>query len=352
MRFRLPIPRSLKPLKFVVSIGLLAVVITGFGPRHIADAIASARPGYLLLALAAFLASGVAGSIQWSVLLRFHGIYPGYRVALSRYFMGLFFNYLLPGFVGGDVVRIYQVSRISGKGTRAFSSTVADRVMGLLVLVMFSIGAYFYMPEGPATGALPVALLMFGVLAGFFAVAAVRSMGMLINRLFGRFIPAMFRSRIAAIYCEMHDLTRSPTTLLTVVCTATIIQLNRIGVHYFCARAVGIEVSFFWFALFVPLMEIVASVPISFGGIGVRETMGAALFGTIGILRGDVVAYTLLATLTGFVGSLPGGLAFLLSGSPAAGTGSMHGATEELREEMDRVHKETGDIAGCGEDGA
>ena len=226
----------MKPLKFVVSLGLLAVVIAGFGPGNVLDAFISAKPGYLALALAAFLVSGVAGSIQWSILLRFHGIYPGYGITLSRYFMGLFFNYMLPGFVGGDVVRIYQVSKISGKGTRAFSSTLADRVMGLLVLVMFSIGAYLYMPTGPATGALPVALLMFAVLAGFFAIAAFKGAGRLINRLFGRFMPVMFHSRIAAVYCEMHDLTRSPTTLLTVVFTASITSSSAASGYIISAR--------------------------------------------------------------------------------------------------------------------
>ncbi len=59
-------------------------------------------------------------------------------------------------------------------------------------------------------------------------------------------------------------------------------------------------------------MEIAASLPISVGGVGVRETMGVTLFSTVGVGTPDVVVYSLLATLVGFIGSIPGGIAFAL----------------------------------------
>ena len=283
-----------------------------FGPGAIAESMGSADPHYLIYALVVFIASGVLGAVQWGILLRFHGIHLSFFGTVSRYFMGLFFNYILPGFVGGDVVRVYQASRVSGRTTQAFSSTLADRVIGLLVLVLFSLGAFMIMPRGPADDVFPVAVVIFLMLTGFIAFFRIRSAGKLFDRIFGRFAPHGLRGKIGAVYREMHELTRSPATLAAVLGTSFFIQLTRITVHFLCGKAVGIELGFTYFALFVPLMEIVACLPISVGGVGVRETMGVLLFYTVGVGRPDVVAYTLLATLIGFIGSIPGGIAFAL----------------------------------------
>jgi len=99
--------------------------------------------------------------------------------------------------------------------------------------------------------------------------------------------------------------------------------MTRIGVHYLCARAVGMNVGFMYFALFVPVMEIVASLPISFGGVGVRDMMGVALFSLMGIGKETVVSYTILATTAGFVGSLPGAVAFTVSLGRGKGSGAV-----------------------------
>ena len=80
----------------------------------------SADPLCLLFALLVFIVSGVLGAVQWGILLRFHGINPGFAGTVSRYFMGLFFNYILPGFVGGDVVRIYHAKDLRADDTGFF----------------------------------------------------------------------------------------------------------------------------------------------------------------------------------------------------------------------------------------
>ncbi len=306
---------SSRLFKIAVSVVLLTYMAHRFGLGAIAESIRSAHPLYLIYALLVFIASGVLGAVQWGILLRFHGIHPGFSGTVSRYFMGLFFNYILPGFVGGDVVRVYHASKVSGRTTRAFSSTLADRVIGLLVLVLFSLGAFMLMPSGPADDIFPVALVMFLILAGFICVFRVHSLGTFFGRVFGRFIPHGISEKIGAVYREMHELTRSPATLAAVFATSFVIQFTRITVHFLCGKAVGIELGFAYFALFVPLMEIVASLPISVGGVGVRETMGVTLFSTVGVGTSDVVVYSLLATLVGFIGSIPGGIAFALKKS-------------------------------------
>jgi len=301
-----------KYLKFMVSAGLLVWVISRFGFRTVLGGMIAADKGFVLYAVGTFIASGMIGAAQWWTLLKFHGIATGYPATLARYFMGLFFNYMLPGFVGGDVVRVYKTTINSGNPARSFSSTLADRVIGLMVLVLFSLGAYALLPGEDAGHAVPVAIFMLAVLAGFITVFAFKPLGAFIKRHFGRFIPRGIEDTVAGIYLETHRLTRAPKTLATVFTLSVIVQFTRIAVHYLCGRAVGIDIGFAYFALFVPLVEIVASLPVSMGGVGVRESMAFILFSTVGQGRSVVVSYTLLATAAGLIGSIPGGVAFIL----------------------------------------
>jgi glycosyltransferase 2 family protein len=294
-----------------VSVLLLGYIAYRFQAGQILSNMWHADKLLLTGAVFVFMASGVLGATQWGLLLRFHGIVLKFSGTVARYFIGLFFNFILPGFVGGDVIRIYKTARISGLGTQSFSSTLADRVLGLLVLVLFSLGAFIFLPEGPSDKALPAAVFMFAVLMGFFVIFAWRPLGGLLAFLFGRFIPASFGEKISAVYLEMHVLTRSPVTLIRILFLSCLIQVTRIWVHFLCARAVGIELSFAYFALFVPVMEVVASLPVSFGGVGVREMMGVTLFATMGVPHETVLSYTLLAYTAGFTGSLPGAAAFM-----------------------------------------
>jgi len=304
--------------KIAVSVGLLVYIGYQFEIGKIMSNMWSANPLLLAGAVVVFMVSGVLGAVQWNYLLGFHGIRLGFGGTVARYFMGLFFNYLLPGFVGGDVVRVYKTATVSGQGTQSFTSTLADRVIGLFVLVLFSLAAFVFFPSGPANRALPAEILpaavfMFCMLSGFIALFVFKPLGSFVERMFGRFMPQSFGEKLTAVYGEMHELTRSPVTLLTVFALSCTIQITRIGVHYLCAQAVGIELSFAYFALFVPVIEIISSLPISLGGVGVRETIAFMLFSAVGVDKSVVVSYTLLATAAGFTGACPGGIAFALS---------------------------------------
>jgi len=204
------------PFRVAVTVALLVYIVFRFSFGQILSNMWSADKLLLGEAISVFIASGVLGSIQWRTILRFHGVFLDFSGTVARYFMGLFFNFILPGFVGGDAIRIYKTATISGKTTQAFSSTLADRVLGLLVLVLFSIGAFFMLPSGPTDNALPAAMIMFGVLASFIAVFASRRLGSLAGSVFGRFTPGWLGEKTLAVYDELHLLTRSPGTLVQV----------------------------------------------------------------------------------------------------------------------------------------
>jgi uncharacterized membrane protein YbhN (UPF0104 family) len=82
--------------------------------------------------------------------------------------------------------------------------------------------------------------------------------------------------------------------------------------NYLVARAVGIELSLAFFFLLVPLLSLTLMLPISFGGLGVREGLAVLLLGQVGVDEAQAVAYSLGVYAIARVTGLFGGLLFVL----------------------------------------
>jgi len=86
----------------------------------------------------------------------------------------------------------------------------------------------------------------------------------------------------------------------------------RIFVHVLVARALGLKVDLAYFFLFVPLLAVIVSLPISLNGIGVREGAGILLFGLVGLDRASAFSLQFTTYLIAVAVSLIGGIVFLV----------------------------------------
>ena len=76
--------------------------------------------------------------------------------------------------------------------------------------------------------------------------------------------------------------------------------------------AVGLDVGLRYFVGFQPVAAIIAALPISVGGLGVREGVLVELFGGIGVEESLAFATSILGYAAGILASLLGGIAFVV----------------------------------------
>ena len=93
---------------------------------------------------------------------------------------------------------------------------------------------------------------------------------------------------------------------------AAVTQVSRIGVHVLVARALSLHIPVPYFFLFVPLVAVIVSLPISLNGIGVREGAGIVLFGLVGVSRAQAFSLQFTTYLVAVAISLIGGMIVLL----------------------------------------
>jgi uncharacterized protein (TIRG00374 family) len=308
-------PRALALLvaKVLVSACLFAWLFQRVDWSAIRPTLGAASPAGVLGAAALLLASHLLASFQWSRLLAAAGIaLPFWKVA-AYYHIGLFFNNFLPANVAGDTMRTLDAARSGSSRATALSTVLLDRLIGTVAL-----GGVAVVTTIPALDHYRLAAAYGGVLA-FFGVAVLMLRAVLEPRVLaaleralaavglGRFSPAL--DELAAGLAAFRGRRRLLVALLGV---ALVVQVMRIGVHVLFARALGLTVPAAYFFLFVPLLAVIVSLPISLNGIGVREGAGMLLFGLVGLDRSSSFALQFGTYLVAVGVSLLGGLLFLV----------------------------------------
>jgi glycosyltransferase 2 family protein len=265
----------------------------------------------LVLALSLLSLSTVLAATRWRVIsLEARGKTPRLLFFLRSYYRSAFLNQGLPSTLGGDAMRVIDLGQAIGSRREAFGTVLFDRVIGLSGLLVINLLMF---PVGLSLFPLPLALAVAGVsLAGLIAVAValrlpwdrVSHRNRMLNlaadlSLFGRRVLA--HPRGFALQCAI--------TLA--------VHFSALLAMFVLARKFGVEVDLLTQLAIQPSVIIVAMLPISLAGWGVREGSMVALFAAIGVAAPAVIATSLSFGLLVLVSTLPG-LVFLIGRSMPA----------------------------------
>src|SRR5262249_52533060 len=110
-----------KLLRPAVSVSLLAWVAWHTDWAQVAAAFGRLRLGWWLAAGGVLVVTQVVSALRWRMLARPLGFDGSLGRYTSYYFIGMFFNLVLPTSVGGDVVRALYLDGRSGRRLAAFT---------------------------------------------------------------------------------------------------------------------------------------------------------------------------------------------------------------------------------------
>ncbi len=299
-------------LKVVISVGLVALFFYQVNWQDILSTAQTARGEFLFLAVCMFVLSNLLGAVQWQALLQLQEIILPFRQVVTLYFVGVFFNNFMVGNVGGDAVRVYDLKRLTGKGVSGFAATFLDRFIGLFTLSCFSVLAFAFSPQLWQSALILPIVSLGGGLCAILCFGFSGRLSDFVVRLCRRFLPEKIAALVGDIRECFQMYRRAYRVLLRVGILACGVQLSRVGVYFSVGLALGQSIPFIFYLTFIPLIAIVAAVPISFGGIGVRENMGALLFGQVGMEPAVALTMMFFGYLAGIVASLMGGIMFVV----------------------------------------
>ena len=285
------IKKLLLAAKILISAILLIVILKKVGMQNILVHLQTMDLRYFFLSSAIYVLLVVIGALRWRLLLED-------RFSLGRlcslYFIGSFFNNILPGSIGGDTVKMYYLYQDTGKGGSSFGSVFLDRYIGLF------------------------ALLTMGLVSGIIAFDELKAVHM------QWVTPALFTANIAgsllffgfrigsrfSVIADFYDYSylylQRKMVVLKVFFLSIVLQVLSIGMIAIIARGLGQQLSFTALFVFVPVIMIATTLPISISGFGVREGAFVLLFGLVGVPPQESASISFLWFLSVAVTSLVG----------------------------------------------
>jgi uncharacterized protein (TIRG00374 family) len=303
--------KVLNLLKIGVSVGLLLLLVWKIGWRETWETLKQADVRFLLAAWGIYLFSMVLRAYRWQVLLRIQKLEASLSQLTWLYFVGTFFNTVLPTGFGGDVVRMYELTKRSHQGTEAVGTVLADRLSGFVVLFVMACLAlpFSYNLIPPAVSAFIVGVTLLTLL-GLAIVLSDRVWEWLSRLPVLKWVldkPRVqhFRTSIAAYR------TRDVGGALV---ASLVFNLSLVVLNYLVALGLGINVSPWYFFIFVPIIAFLLTLPVSLSGLGVREGGYILLFGQAGVPSSLAFALSLCVYATAVATGLVGGLLYALQG--------------------------------------
>jgi len=286
-------------VRLLVSAAVLAYLLTQAPLSSLGQAFRSVPPSLGLAVLAAFLVGHVVSAYKWWGLTTLFAAIPRH-LALRAHFTGLVGNLCLPGVAGGDLVRAACVMhKPEGRGG-ILLACAADRLIDCCALLLLSLAGALWMVQ--VSDWLRHTILI----TGGFAVLAL-----IIVLVASRARSEESQGRLRRLVNSLALLVRNPWILLRTLVLALLVQGSFVMLNGLLGSAAGVEVSFAaWFFAW-PLAKLVATLPVSLGGLGVREATLVVLLQPVG---GDPAAVTCAGLLWYGVlvaGGLIGGLAVL-----------------------------------------
>jgi uncharacterized membrane protein YbhN (UPF0104 family) len=260
------------------------------------------------LALGIYLTGLVITFFRWFLLVRV--IEP--RFALSATvvlgFIGTVFNLVIPGAVGGDLIKAAYLVRMKIKKTQAVASMVIDRIIGLLGLfTLASIAGAFAWQQAPASVRTLILAAWVATGAGLLVLAAIFS------QVLGRLFPNLNRehSRLGMIASELNEMSATYRSRLGIVflcgLSALVNHSMNVTAFFLIDRMLypAMTTTLAQHFLVVPLTLFSTAVPIPFGALGVSEGVSDQLFALVGHSGGvlGMMGFRVLMYAGGLVGA-------------------------------------------------
>jgi hypothetical protein len=254
--------------------------------------------------------------LRWLLVLRALGARLSARRTLAILYVGYFFNQAMPSAIGGDVARVWYVYRSGVLGHAALSSVLIDRlaaIFGILVLGMV-LGPYYAEAFGARVG-YGIGGISLAMFLGGFA-------GLFLGERVARLVRLRFFATLASALQRAAVLLTRPRLAAATIAISTMIHLLFGVIFYLLCRAIDVEVALRDSVLLFPLVTLIAVLPISVAGWGVREGAVVFVFSFVGVPAADALLASVLFGVATMLVALPGGIVWIVGRDTLAKRGA------------------------------
>lgn len=300
--------------RWLAAFVVLGVLLHLLPVAPLRAAVAKVPVSRFLLILLGYLLAHCLGAAKWRMVANAAGADLDWPTSAQCYAGGLFGTLFLPSIVGGDVIRLAVGLRRSPRPAGVLAGNLVDRGLDVSAQSGLVLLGLALLP-GSVPAPLQASARRF-LLAAAVAAIVLLAVLILLNRpLFGG-RSLRFRRRLARLRHALRAVSRRPHVLVLGWVMGTAIQATFLvltaKLAIYCGLFLPLRVWLFaW-----PLAKLAAVLPLTQGGIGVREAALVALLAPFGAAGPLVLAAGLIWESVIIAGGLlAGATAFFLARS-------------------------------------
>lgn len=286
-------------VKLLASLVILFLLYRQINLKNMLGILSQISPLYLLLITFLYLCGQIMSAFKWGIFLREAEIPYTKAMLIRAYFSGMFVNTFGLGTVGGDVTRALVIQPPIGKRAASLATVVADRMMGLSVLL--SIGVIAIVAHKPEQ------LGDNGLLISLLAITGLASAWIFGPRLLTMIFPDGHRFSEAAKSVSAA-FPKHNMAFLRAITISVFFHILQIGMHWVIAQEVAPQLNFLFLCATIPLVNTAAALPITWQGVGVRESLYILFFSPMGVSNEQAIVIGAIWILSATAVSALGGL--------------------------------------------
>jgi len=298
-------------IRFIISASLIIFVFSKSDLKNVLNCLREANIPLLIFSLSLHFVGVLLGSSRWRVLLESYGINVPHKDLYRLYMIGSFFNTFLPTSVGGDAIRMYKVSALTDKRAQAVTSVLIERFIGMLILYIISFFSFiFYFGfKREKELFLAIVILLFASIGFIIFLFSILSEKII------KIVPSsLLKEKLDKIHYSLKYPVKDPKNLFKVFTYTTLLQINVVIYFFIISIAIKMKLSIIYFFILIPIILTVTMLPITIGGIGLREGGFVFLFSRFGVLPEEALTLSILGYFISLVFAGFGGLVYIFEG--------------------------------------
>ena len=302
-------------LRISVTIILLVLLFRMVDRKNLLEIIKNADKPLLLIAFFIYFASYALCIFRWEMLLKAAKIYlPMKRIIISMA-GGAFFSLFLPSTIGGDLVRSVDLAVHTQRSHEVVATVLLDRLSGYIGLVAVALLAVLFgwgfIRDNPS--ALISVAVLTALLIAILLVLFNKFLYSRINKFLRSPGAGKIREFIKGLHQEMHIFRHHTDILVDNLILSAAIQIVAPLAFYIIALALGIKINIVYFFVFIPIIGAITLLPISLGGLGLRDATTIFFFAKAGVGRDLAFAMSLVSFSFILILGVTGGIIYALT---------------------------------------
>ncbi len=301
-------------LRVGISIILLIFLFKQVDEKSVLETIKHANKSFLFLAFIIFSLSYILCLFRWQMLLKAVKIHLPLKRVIISFSGGIFFSLFLPSTIGGDLMRSIDLSSHTKRPREVIATVFLDRLSGFVGLVLLALISLVF------------GWRLVGDKSVLFSIAIITAVLIaILLALFNKFIFAKIskllhspnagkiRELIKDLHQEIHFFRHHKKVIIYNLIISVIVQTIGPLTFFAISRSLGLKLNIIYFFVFLPIIGAITLLPISIGGLGLRDATAIFFFAKAGVGKDLAFSMSLINFSFILISGLLGGLIYVFT---------------------------------------